>query len=156
MRRQHGFTLIELVVTLAIVGLLAAIAAPLAETVVQRGKEQELKAALNTIRDALDAYKDAADTARVPKAVGDSGYPADLNVLVNGVPDKQSAAGTKIYFLRRIPRDPFGDPSVQPIQTWGMRSSDSPPDAPKEGKDVFDVRSLSTDKGLDGTNYRDW
>jgi general secretion pathway protein G len=156
MRAFRGFTLIELVVTVALIGLLTAIAAPLAETVVQRGKEQELRSALMQIRDGIDAYKDAADSARIAKAVGESGYPPNLQVLVDGVIDKQSSAGSKLYFLRRIPRDPFGDPSLPPDQVWGLRSSDSPPSAPEAGKDVFDVRSLSEGKGLDGTSYRDW
>jgi len=156
MRALRGFTLIELVVTVALIGLLTAIAAPLAETVVQRGKEQELKTALMNIRDAIDAYKDAADNARITKNAGDSGYPPNLEILVDGVLDKQSAAGTKIYFLRRIPRDPFADPSLQAVQSWGLRSSDSPPSAPEAGKDVFDVRSLSQGKALDGTFYKDW
>jgi general secretion pathway protein G len=154
--KRRGFTLIELVVTVAIIGVLAAIAAPLAETVVRRSKEQELKAALMSMRDAIDAYKEAGDSGRITRPVGDSGYPASLEVLVNGSVDRGSAAGSKIYFLRRVPRDPFGDPAVSAGETWGLRSSDSPPDAPRAGKDVFDVRSLSDGKALDGTNYRDW
>jgi general secretion pathway protein G len=155
-RTGRGFTLIELVVTLAILGLLVAIAAPLAETVLQRSKEQELKAALMSIRDAIDAYKEAADSNRIARAAGESGYPASLDVLVKGVVDKTSAAGASVYFLRRIPRDPFADPSVPPGDTWGLRSSDSPPDAPRAGKDLFDVRSLSERRALDGTLYREW
>jgi general secretion pathway protein G len=157
MRRPGGgFTLIELVVTLAILGVLAAIAAPLAETVVRRSREQELKAALMSIRDAIDAYKEAGDSGRIAKPAGDAGYPPSLDVLVNGVADRAGVSGTKLYFLRRIPRDPFADGSLPAAQTWGLRSSDSPPEGPREGKDVFDVRSLSEGKALDGSNYRDW
>jgi general secretion pathway protein G len=155
-RRSGGFTLIELVITLAIIGLMAAIAAPLAETVVRRSKEQELKSALMSIRDAIDAHKEAADSGRIAKAIGESGYPASLDALVNGVADKTSASGAMVYFLRRIPRDPFADPSLAPGETWQLRSYDSPPGEPRAGKDVFDVRSMSGDKALDGTLYKDW
>lgn len=156
MRRGRGFTLIELVITVALIGLLAALAAPVAETVVRRSKEQELKAALMQIRDAIDAYKEAADAGRIAKAATDSGYPANLDVLASGVVDKASPSGGKIYFLRRVPRDPFADASLPAAQTWGLRASDAPPDAIREGKDLFDVRSLSEGKALDGSYYKEW
>lgn len=154
--RQTGFTLIEVVVTVAIIGLLASIAAPLTATVVRRSQEQELKAALMTLRNAIDSYKEAIDAGRVEQSLDDTGYPRSLEVLVQGVTDKRSPKGAKIYFLRRIPRDPFSDPALAPASSWGLRSYDSPPEAPREGRDVYDVYSRSEGKALDGTRYREW
>lgn len=157
MRARHsGFTLIEVVVTVAIIGLLASIAAPLTATVVRRGQEQELKAALMTLRNAIDSYKEALDAGRIERSLDDTGYPRSLQVLVDGVTDQRSPKGAKIYFLRRIPRDPFSDPALAPARSWGLRAYDSPPEAPREGRDVYDVYSRSEGQALDGTRYRDW
>jgi general secretion pathway protein G len=158
MRVRAGFTLIELLVTLAIIGLLASAVVPLAELVVKRSKEQELSAALRQIRGALDEYKRAVDEGRVTKKADESGYPPSLEVLVAGVENAKDPNKAKIYFLRRLPRDPFfdSDSAVPPERTWGKRSYASPPDTPEEGKDVFDVYSLSEGKGLNGIPYREW
>ncbi len=153
----RGFTLIELVVTVAIVGILAAGALPLAELTAQRSRESDLRVALRQIRTAIDAYKTAYDAKRIEQKVGLTGYPPDLESLVEGVPDVTDPAGSKIYFLRRVPRDPFHpDPHVPAEDTWGKRSYASPPDEPSEGKDVFDVYSLSPRVGLNGVPYREW
>ncbi|MGH8707946.1 MAG: type II secretion system protein [Burkholderiales bacterium] len=159
MRAPRGFTLIELLVTLAIVALLASLALPLTELSVQRAKEQELRRALRELRGAIDAYKDAADAKpkRIEHSADKSGYPPTLEVLVEGVRDIQDPKGAKIYFLRRIPRDPFArEPEAAPEETWGLRSYDSPPDEPQKGDDVFDVYSLSERVGLNGVPYREW
>lgn len=156
-RCVRGFTLIELVVTVAIVGILASIAVPLGELSVQRAKEQELRSALRQIREALDIYKRAADEGRVQRRADGSGYPPTLDDLVAGVEDAKTPVQAKIYFLRRLPRDPFyPDPGVAAADTWGKRAYASPPDAPFEGNDVFDVYSLSERIGLNGTAYREW
>lgn len=154
---MRGFTLIELVVTVAIVGILAAGAMPLAELAAQRNRESELRAALREIRGGLDAYKKAYDAKKIEQKVGKSGYPPDLGSLVRGVTDVSDANGARIYFLRRVPRDPFHpDPHALAEDTWGKRSYASPPDAPAAGDDVFDVYSLSRAAGLNGVPYREW
>jgi len=152
-----GFTLIELVITVAIVALLASVALPVTELTVQRVKEQELRRTLRQIRDAIDAYKQASDEGRIRKSVGDSGYPRKLEELVEGVDDQKSPKKERIYFLRRVPRDPLSaDTTASAVATWGKRSYASPPDDPSDGDDVFDVFSLARGKGINGQPYRDW
>jgi general secretion pathway protein G len=147
---MKGFTLIELLITVAILALLASAALPLAELTVQRGKEQELRRSLRDIREAIDAYKRATEEGAIDKPLDKTGYPPTLAVLAEGAVDKRDPKGKRIYFLRRIPADPVsGEP-------WGSRSYASPPDAPKEGDDVFDVNSKSDATGLNGVPYREW
>lgn len=157
MNRSTGFTLIELMVTLAIVALLATIVLPVAEVTMQRQKEQDLRLALRDIRTAIDAYKRAVDEGRVVRAAGGSGYPKDLALLVKGVQDARDPKGGKIFFLRQVPRDPlFPDPQAMPEDTWGKRSYASEADAPRAGEDIYDVYSLSDQTGLNGVPYRQW
>jgi general secretion pathway protein G len=156
--RGRGFTIIELVVTVGIVSLLATAVIPSAQLVFQRERERELRASLRTLRSALDAYKLASDTGRVKKSPDKSGYPPDLQSLVDGVEDARSPKeGIKIYFLRRLPRDPFWPDATTPAaDTWRLRSYASPPDDPQPGEDVYDVYSSSSRTGLNGVPYRDW
>jgi general secretion pathway protein G len=154
--RQGGFTLIEMIVVLAIMGLLAATAVPLLETSVRRSKEAELRQALRTLRSAIDEYKRASDAGLVARRTGDSGYPPALEVLVEGVGLVREAGEKRRYFLRRLPRDPFADPALPAAQTWALRSYDSPPDAPRAGADVFDVLPTASGTALDGSRYHDW
>jgi general secretion pathway protein G len=154
-----GFTLIELVVTLAILGLLASMAAPLVSLSIQRSKEQELRTSLRSVREAIDAYHQAVIDGRIRVKADANGYPSNLNELAQGVLDLKDPAGKKrLYFLRRIPRDPMSTltGSTAPEETWGLRSYESPPDDPQPGHDVYDVYSLSETQGMNGLPYRQW
>ena len=156
--RTRGFTIIELVITVGIISLLATAAVPSAQLLYQRQREGELRASLRTIRAAIDAYKSAADTGRIKKALDKTGYPPDLQSLVDGVDDaSRPKDGVKIYFLRRLPRDPFWPDATTPApETWGLRCYASSPDDPQPGDDVYDVHSRSSRTGLNGVPYRDW
>jgi general secretion pathway protein G len=155
---DRGFTIIELVITVAIISLLASAVVPSAQLLYQRERESELRASLRTIRGAIDAYKHASETGRIKKELDKTGYPPTLEVLVGGVDDAHSAKeGVKIYFLRSLPRDPFWPDATTPAaETWGLRSYASPPGDPQPGDDVYDVRSRSTRTGLNGVPYHDW
>ena len=153
----RGFTLIEMVITLALVGLLALVAMPLAEVATVRAKESELRVALRQIRTAIDAYKAAADAGQIEKKADDSGYPPSLEALVEGIPDTKHPGNPPLTFLRRIPRDPFyPDPTTSDADTWNQRAYGSPPSHPEPGRDVFDVASRSTKVGLNGIAYNQW
>ena len=147
---MKGFTLIELLITVAILALLASVALPLAEVTVQRNKEKEFRQTLRDIREAIDAYKRAADEGSIERAADASGYPPTLAALADGVANKRKTDGSKIYFLRRVPRDPMSG------EDWGLRSYASSNSEPQPGKDVFDIYSRSPEKGLNGSPYREW
>jgi len=157
-RRLQGFTLIEMLVTVAIVGLLSTVAFPLLELTERRSHEQELRVALRQIRSAIDSYKQAVDEGRVVETTKGSGYPPNLELLVNGVPDAKSPSQASILlFLRRVPVDPFNPPNPEAASSaWGLRSYASPRDNPQPGVDVFDVYSLAPGIGLNGVPYKEW
>ena len=146
-----------MMVTIAIVAILATMVLPMVEMTMQRNREQELHSALRQIRNAIDNYKKAVDEGKIKTSADESGYPKTLESLVEGVEDVKSPTKAKIYFLRRIPRDPMNqDSQVSAAETWGKRSYESPPDEPQEGDDVYDVYSRSPRTGLNGVPYKEW
>lgn len=163
-RHVRGFTLIELVITLGLVGVLAMAALPLVEITYARMKESELRVALRTIRGALDQYRAAYDSGLLPRVAGQSGFPATLDALAEPLTLNAGAGGRDdaprtLVILRRIPRDPFHtDPSVPAALTWRTRAYGSRPDEWSDtgGIDVFDISSRSSAKALDGSRYDTW
>jgi general secretion pathway protein G len=156
--RPGGFTLIEMVAALAIFAVLAAVSIAPLKLERQRAKERELRSALSQIREALDRYKRMAEDGLIEKAgPGASGYPSSLQVLEEGIRDASKPGSSRIYLLRRVPRDPMHPDAAMPAaRTWGLRSYASPPDSPQAGADVFDVYSLAEGTGLNGIRYRQW
>jgi general secretion pathway protein G len=150
-----GYTFVELVVVSALLIILASAVLPLAKVTIQRQREVELHRALREMRTAIDKYKDAVDSGLIGGAdvkVGSEGYPADLDVLVEGVSVQNDASGRKLKFLRRVPIDPMTKSSE-----WGLRSYQDKPDATSwGGQNVFDVYTKSEGTALDGTKYKDW
>jgi general secretion pathway protein G len=146
--REAGLTLVELIVTVAILAIVASAAVPVARFQVKREKERELRYDLWQMRDAIDHYKDAADKNAFQTKVDSQNYPPDLQTLVDGV----DVQGKKVRFLRRIPIDPMTNKA-----DWGMRSmQDDPTSDSWGGQSVFDVYSKSDGTALDGTKYSDW
>src|SRR5438105_4377625 len=143
--REAGLTLVELIITVAIIGILASAALPVARFQVKRARERELRRDLWEMRDAIDRYKDAADRGAIQIKADSMGYPPDLQTLVDGV----EVQDKKVRFLRAIPVDPLTHST-----DWGLRSNQDDPDSASwGGQNVFDVYTKSDDTALDGTMY---
>lgn len=156
-KSSRGFTLVELLVCLALLGLMASVAMPVAEMTVQREKERELKRALWEIRDALDAYRRAREQGAILASADLSPFPPSLRDLTLAVADaRPDRQGQTLRFLRVIPRDPFAEPGLAPEKTWGLRGYQSEADDPRPGAEVYDVHSNSNLTGLNGIPLRQW
>ena len=155
MRRQDGYSFIELMIVSAILFILASAVMPLAQVASQRHREAELRTALRQVRTAIDKFKDAVDQGRIAQTEvtpGSEGYPPDLETLVDGVSIQNDQSGTKLKFLRRIPIDPMTNSTE-----WGMRAYQDRPDSSSWGRgNVFDIYTKSDATALDGTKYKDW
>jgi general secretion pathway protein G len=156
---DQGFSLVEMLVVLAILAILAAVTLPYAETTVRRDKELELRRDLRQMRTAIDQFHDDWQSGVLPKlgtGTSDDGFPKNLEVLVEGV-EQNGPRPVKKKYLRRVPENPFGDKELPPDQQWGLRSyADQPNSSFWGGQDVYDVYCSGDGKALDGSFYHDW
>jgi len=149
--RPTGFTVVELAVVAAMIAILTAMVVPVTRYTIKRQDELELRYNLRLIRDAIDKYRQYSDSGLIPPKIGGEGYPPDLETLVEGV-DLVGQVSKKQKFLRKIPMDPMTKKAE-----WGLLSyQDDPKSVSWGGQNVYDVYSLSTDRGIDGTYYKDW
>jgi len=148
---DKGFTLIEMIIVMAILSLMATIVMPLAKTTAKRNREMELRQNLRIIRTALDEYRKLADEGKIYKGTGESGYPKNMQILIDGIP-LINGGGMRAKLLRRIPKDPMIEDGE-----WGKRSYFDDPDTEVwDGRDVYDVYSKSNGIALDGSRYGNW
>jgi general secretion pathway protein G len=156
--RAHGFTLVEMIITLSLLAVLALSALPLGKMAVKRENEIELQRALRLVRESIDAWKKLADEKKIEVDEDTEGYPPTLEALVKGVEVQDKNATDKaarkriVKFLRRIPKDPMTNSF-----DWGLRSYQDDPDSDVWGEEsVYDVYTKSQALALDGTRYTDW
>jgi general secretion pathway protein G len=149
---EAGMTLLELILASAILLILSSSALPIARYTIVHKREELLSYELRQMRDAIDRYKDLADSNKIRVEVGTEGYPPDLETLVNGVKLGTAGDDKKIRFLRRIPVDPMTGHA-----DWGLRAVQDDPDSTSwGGKNVFDVYSKSQATATDGRRYSEW
>ena len=150
--RQAGYSLTELVVVCVLLVTLSGVMLPVAKHTVRRQKESDLRRALITLRNAIDEHKRFSDAGLLPIELGTEGYPAELEILLEGNGLVGQAPDKIKRFLRRIPVDPMTGEAE-----WGLRSFQDDWDADSwGGENVYDVYSLSEGVGLNGIPYAEW
>lgn len=156
--RMRGFSLVEMLVSVMILGILAVVALPQYQNQVRRDKEHQLRESLRTVRNAIDAFHEDWAQGRIPPGglASEDGYPVSLSVLVKGV-DAATQDGGRRYYLRRVPANPFADSAVPNNQQWQLRSYQDPPDNARWGRqDVYDIRANTEQTAMDGSCYCEW
>jgi general secretion pathway protein G len=156
---SSGFSLVEMMVVMAILSIMAAVTLPYAEMTLKRDKELELKRDMREIREAIDQFHNDWAGGKLPKTswdVSSNGYPKTLEVLMEGARDKDPMKPAHKY-LRRFPENPFGDKDMRPDRQWAVRGYADPSDSTSwGGEDVYDVYCPGDEKALDGSYYHDW
>ncbi len=157
-RNRSGVSLLELIVTITILGILAAGVMPLIRNTSIRSKEIELRRNLRIVRVAIDDYKKTYDKSPDGPLKTGSGFPKDLQELVEGKDFGDVKTG-KVKFLRRKVVNPLNPKSSDDDKQWGweLRSYKDKADSSKwGGEDVFDVYAPQDGTALDGTKYNEW